>query len=264
MYVLLAIYIVYAAATNLPTTTVGIVPIATYWQNWADIANISTPAFLTHLWSLSVEEQFYLLWPIVLILLIGFARRTCYIAGILVIALVAMNVYRIAAWQGPISVLTFYSRTHTRGDALIVGALAVVLWSARKIPRRGLVPAAYIATLFLIYCVTQLGPAARFYYVDGGFTLVGIATAVIIVASLDSNWTGNRVLQTRSLATLGLVAYGLYLWHYPVFLSVQRYGTSWTIAGRLAVAIIVTALVTAASWFIVEKPFLRWKNRLAS
>ena len=99
---------------------------------------------------------------------------------------------------------------------------------------------------------------------DGGFTLVGIATAVIIVASLESNWTGNRVLQTRSLATLGLVAYGLYLWHYPVFLSVQRYGTSWTIAGRLAVAIIVTALVTAASWFIVEKPFLRWKNRLAS
>ena len=159
LYVLLAIYIVYAAATNLPTTTVGIVPIATYWQNWADIANISTPAFLTHLWSLSVEEQFYLLWPIVLILLIGFARRTRYIAGILVIALVAMNVYRIAAWQGPISVLTFYSRTHTRGDALIVGALAAVLWSARKIPRRGLVPAAYIATLFLIYCVTQLGPA---------------------------------------------------------------------------------------------------------
>jgi peptidoglycan/LPS O-acetylase OafA/YrhL len=261
LYVMLAIYIVYASATNLPTTTVGIVPIATYWQNWADIANISTPTYLTHLWSLSVEEQFYLFWPIVLILLISFARRTRYIAGILVVALLAMNVYRIAAWQGQSSVLTFYARTHTRGDALIVGALAALLWSTRRFPRRGLVPAAYIATLFLAYCVARVGPAARFYYA-GGFTLVGLAVAVIIVASLESNWAGNRVLRMRALATLGLVAYGLYLWHYLIFLSVQHYGASWTIAGRLAVAFSVTALFTAASWMLVEKPCLRWKDRL--
>jgi peptidoglycan/LPS O-acetylase OafA/YrhL len=92
---------------------------------------------------------------------------------------------------------------------------------------------------------------------------VGIASAVIIVASLETNWAGNRVLRLRPITAVGLVAYGLYLWHYPINQAVLRYGVHWTTSARLAVAAALTTLLTVASWIFVEKPFLRRKVRLA-
>jgi peptidoglycan/LPS O-acetylase OafA/YrhL len=260
LYVLIAAYVAYAALTNERLTLIGVLATATYWQNFARGGQI--PAGFTHLWSLAVEEQFYLVWPVFLMALMRARRWPAVVPGALVALLVAMNVYRFVEWRGPISVFTFYPRPYTHGDALIVGALAAWAWVNGIRPSRALVPAAWISVAFLGLCVARYGAADRFYYL-GGFTLVGIATSVIILASLQTSWIGGRLFELRPLCVLGRVSYGLYLWHYPIFLAVQRYTHDWTTPERLVLAFTLTAAVTAASWNFVERPFLRWKDRFS-
>jgi peptidoglycan/LPS O-acetylase OafA/YrhL len=97
---------------------------------------------------------------------------------------------------------------------------------------------------------------------NGGFTLVAIATAVTILALVDHDeWIVTRVLALPVLRTVGVVSYGVYLWHLPVFFAVNRQASSWPAAAQAMLALAVTAACTAASWRFVEQPFLRMKAR---
>ena len=221
------------------------------------------------MWSLSVEEQFYLVWPIALITLLWLTRgRRRYLVPIVGTLIVVVLAYRAWRWEDGMFWLWIYQRTDTRVDSLLAGVLVALMFAGLE-PRRDFFernrwvsPAAWVAGAVFLACLLGARVDGSFLYL-GGFTLVAVACAVLVIAVLPgSPWIGARVLRFRPLCVLGIVSYGLYLWHFPVFVATQRYGQSIPPVLRVGLALALTALFTALSWFLVEQPFLRWKDRL--
>jgi peptidoglycan/LPS O-acetylase OafA/YrhL len=264
LVVLLAAHSIYAWATGIPRNIEQ--PTATsilfYYYNWRH--TIIGPAEVGHLWSLSVEEQFYIVWPLALIALLAATRgRRRVVAAVVVVAIVAVAIGRAWGWHQGTLWLWLYVQTNTRADSLLVGALLAIAGSHLATrSARWLTPAAWFATGFLAVCIgfAQFDKAPLYL---GGFTVVALATATVILASLPgSTWHGARALQWGPLCTLGVVSYGLYLWHLPIFIGMQKYATGIPTAARAVLALAITALATYLSWVAVEQPFLRWKARL--
>jgi peptidoglycan/LPS O-acetylase OafA/YrhL len=235
-----------------------------YFANWQSIfGKINTD--LGHLWSLSLEEQFYLVWPLTLLGLLALltvVRRISVIVAILVACVVAVVVWRIVLWNGGTSPMHLYVRTDTRADSLLIGALLGILWIYRLTPRRGVGLAATAAVALLAYLIARpIGLRGPFFHL-GGFTLVAVAAAVVILAALESKWFGNAVLRFKPLCAIGVVSYGLYLWHLPIFAIVSENTRTWERWQRFVLAFVVTGAATAMSWFLLERPFLKWKDRL--
>lgn len=262
LVLLLVAHFIYSEIIGSPTKielqTAGVVLF--YFLNWWAVLGHPFSTDLGHLWSLSVEEQFYLVWPLVVLLFVSFRRRLPVVVTILVVAVSAVVLHRIVLWQGGAPKLSLHVRTDTRADGLLIGTLLAVLWTQQKIPRRGLGVAATVSVGFLAYCIFTPRPFG--FYADGGFTAVAVASAVILLAVVESEWLGNIVLGFAALRAIGRVSYGLYLWHHVVMFAVARESAHIKPVMRFVIALGLTAAITCASWFLVERPFLRWKDRL--
>ena len=257
----LAIYLYYAWVTSWhgmhePSSALSI--LFYYSNTWLRHAPLSPG--LGHLWSLAVEEQFYLVWPLALVLFFGLRRRVTPTVAILAGLIAVIAIRRAVMWDHGISWLVLYTRLTTRADALLVGCLLAQLWVRRKLPKRGVQLAGWLALGYFLYLV-RVGAGNNFLY-RGGFTLIAVALGIILVAILETDWVVNRFLRTRPLRAVGRVSYGLYIWHLAVFTAVARYDRGWPPALQAFVALGITALATCVSWFAVERPFLRWKDRL--
>ena len=262
---LVVLHAIYTIVTGLPfgieARTITVVML--YVSNWYAATGHRLALGLNHLWSLSIEEQFYLLWPLVIAVLLTVRRSSRVVVGSLIAAIVAVAVWRAYLWHPGASLLKVspeYVRTDTRADALLMGALAAHLWVRGRIPRRGLATAALIAAVFFGYCVVRI-PGERGFYYKGGFTLIALAAAIVLVATVENRWIGTRVCAWRPLRAVGIVSYGLYLWHLPVFFGVRRYTTGWPVGLQIALALTLTVAFTLASWRFIETPFLRRKAR---
>lgn len=261
---LLVVHAVYAAVTGLPgdVEATSVAAALTYTFNWVPVIDITAVADgYGHLWSLAIEEQFYLVWPAVLILFLGVRRRANVVVAVLVTVIAAIAIHRIFVWESAPSWIPPFVRTDTRADSLLMGALLAILWVRRLTPTRGLAAAGWIASFVLLFTITRSNPTEAFVY-RGGFTLVGILVAIVILAVVDGRWWGSRVLAIPPLRLVGRVSYGLYLWHLVIFFAVGRYTGSWTVGPRLLVAYGLTIAFTAFSWRFVEQPALRLKHRL--
>src|SRR3954466_11996903 len=115
------------------------------------------------------------------------------------------------------------------------------------------------AAIFL-FCMFQKPPPGEFFDL-GGFTLVGFAATAMVVAAVSGKWSARVVLTTAPLLLFGEISYGLYLWHMPVFRGVQNLGSSLPWWFQLPIAWVLTALITAASWFLIENPANRLRHR---
>jgi peptidoglycan/LPS O-acetylase OafA/YrhL len=263
LYALLLIHVCYTAATGLSlhTAWLGVRAALVYMSNWAwKWDGLKSDGALGHLWSLSVEEQFYVVWPAVMIGLLALRRRVSTVTAIMTAAIVAVAVHRAVMWHNGTSWLFLYLRTDTRADSLLVGALLAHLWVRGWSPRRGVVATAWCATLILGGTVVRVGPTRAFMYL-GGFTLVALCTAAVILAAVDGRWVVTRVLELRPLRAVGRVSYGLYLWSLPVFIAVNRYGTGWGAPARVVVGLVIAAALTVLSWTFLERPIMGLRNR---
>ena len=99
------------------------------------------------------------------------------------------------------------------------------------------------------------------FYFDGGLTLVAACVGVVMLALLADNWFA-WPFKLGWLRAIGRVSYGLYLWHFPIFYVVARYAMDLDLVPRLIVAYGMTTVFTLASWFVIERPVLRWKDRI--
>jgi len=255
----------------------------TYVANWWSIAqnNSYQAAFgaespLNHFWSLAVEEQFYLVFPIVLIGTIALMKRRIGLHRLAHVALIAAVVGAVAScalmWilrdpgTDPSRV---YLGTDTRSQALFVGiaiACVVRLWpmpAARRRSHTTLTTAALLGLATLIAIATTASFRSDWLY-TGGFLLIAVATGLIVLTLNGRDSFMTKALSMRWLRTLGLVSYGLYLWHWPikVFVTGQRLDLSDDTGGRIALFLIrcaLTAVATALSWYLIEQPFRRKK-----
>ena len=226
---------------------------------------IGRPPLLKHLWSLSVEEQFYLIWPAVAYLVVRRARRP----GLLVVALVLAAAS--TAWMAVLSIMNGYpdyadpSRAYFGTDShamgLLIGAALATFWRpgrlARKVPRGG-------AAIWTITGIGSLAVVIWFFaYVGeftpwlyrGGFLIIALVTAVLIAVATHPAVRFGTILGIRPMRYIGQRSYGLYLWHWPIFM-VTRPGLDIPLdgIGLLGLRLALTFAVAELSFRFVEMP----------
>lgn len=220
----------------------------------------ATASPLQHTWSLGIEEQFYLIWPLLLVLL---AARRRLLFG-LSLAGAAASTIAAAALFTPGAVDRVYYGTDSRAAALLVGAaLATALarpaattapWTRPGPLRRMLGAAAAAGAVVTGWAWAHAHGSAGWLY-HGGFLLVALAVvAVIAHAVLSPAGPTARLLALPPLVWLGRISYGVYLWHWPLFGWLTADRTGLTGVGLLGARCASTIAVATASYLVVERP----------
>ncbi len=214
---------------------------------------------LQHTWSLAIEEHFYLIWPVVLLaaLKLGIGKKRIVLITLLVV--IASGLQRASLHQfGAPPVRTYYG-IDTRADALLIGCLTGLCVSWGLVHARALRPLLVPALMFIGFCMVATGFGSSFMTL-GGFTLLAIATGVVIVnVVLGPPGYLCGLLEFGPLVWVGRISYGLYLWHYPVFKATSSLNTSWPL--KLGLAVALTLIVTTLSYYLIEQPALSLKRK---
>ena len=252
---------------------------------------------LTHTWSLAVEEQFYLAWPPIVLLIMRRGRNSLRL-------LLGLSITGVLASAGAMALLyngtndtRLYYGTDTHGQSILVGAvLAIILEMIacrrelpRQIPRRSRRHAgdpSWVATrpgiravvsasgfagaVILIWLVTRASGTSWWLY-HGGFLIAAIASGLLLL-SVVCLPTGRlaRILSVSPFRFVGKISYGLYLWHFPLFVWLDHARTGLSGAELLSVRFATTGVVATISYFLVEQPirnrrFLRgWRGALSA
>jgi peptidoglycan/LPS O-acetylase OafA/YrhL len=224
-----------------------------YLANWAIIDGVDFH-HVNHTWSLSIEEHFYLFWPLTLVL-VGRAWNARKLLWLALFVAAASWAWRVWLWSSDASLPRVMYGTDARLDALLIGcALAIVGWQGiRRVPIPVILAAfAGIVSLMLV--------RTNAFHFAIGYTAVSVATVVLIAAVL----TGQRmssVLSGRPIVATGRISYGLYLWHLPVYGAVFKFGTQLPHALQMVAAVGLSFAAAALSYRFVEQPFLRLKRR---
>lgn len=229
-----ALVVVVIAALALGTSWRSVIPALGYYANYARIAGVDLQ-LMTHTWSLAVEEHFYLLWPLAVAVIP--AKSRVKTIGLLLGAAVVWRVVAIyvtsPGWV--------YNATDTNAAALLAGCFLAVI-GPRNWRFTGLALPVLIGVVFLPVFGHE-GPL---------FMWGGLVAAALAVVAVQHATSGPVYLEWKVVAWLGKISYGLYLWHYVLF----RGGL------HLALAVVLTVVAAAASWYLVEEPIRRWRVRL--
>jgi peptidoglycan/LPS O-acetylase OafA/YrhL len=235
---------------------------ATYHMNWR-LALFDHPPFgrFDHAWSLAIEEQFYVLWPLLVAVL---ARRrgprAVAIAAGTGVALSAA--FRVALSLADQPARRIYYGLDTHADGLLLGALfaaltVIMTTSAlrRRLPRWAGAAALCFAGLAMLRFVRGST------FVDTtGLLLFELAVAIVLL-DVVSGSPITRFLEGRALVGIGRISYGIYLWHWPVFLAITAGEVHEGETALFAVRVLVTFALALASYQLVERPFLRLQQR---
>jgi peptidoglycan/LPS O-acetylase OafA/YrhL len=222
---------------------------------------VGRPPLLRHLWSLAIEAQFYAFWPLLLVLGLRFWRGRLQPLALGVIALGLASAGAMAwLYQPDADPSRVYYGTDTRASGLLLGAalaLAFPAWWRRVRP--AVVDAVGIAAVFGLGCVCILMNEFEPLLYRGGFVLVDVLTATTIAAAVHGRGRiGRRVLDTQPLRWIGARSYGIYLWHWPVFM-VTRPQLDVRLDGwpLLILRLILVGALAELSYRFVEMPFRR-------
>jgi peptidoglycan/LPS O-acetylase OafA/YrhL len=289
--VVVALYAVFLAPPDsLNELRVNALSTLFYGNNWNQVstgqgyfAALTGQNPLLHTWSLSIEEQFYLVWPLIVLGVLKWRRSSRALLALAIVGSVGSAVAMGFIYDGGAGLSRAYYGTDTRAQALLIGAALAVLLSnpirraksrhslGQHAPtaniirsfaltpfRRGILVVSGGAGLaflgWMMSAVTGLTPWP--YY--GGFYLVALATAVLIASVVllpTSPW--GRALSWTPLRFVGMISYGLYLWHWPVYVILDNARTGlvgWPLFGmRVAVSFAVAVI----SYYLVEMPVRR-------
>jgi peptidoglycan/LPS O-acetylase OafA/YrhL len=240
-----------------------------YAANWGQIvgdaayfANLSP---FRHLWSLAVEEQWYLVWPLIVLGLVarrgrplGRTAGTAMIgAGVAVMVLTTWMARAPELGSERIDLL--YLSTFTRSSGLLLGAGAAVLWSPWRVSSHPVAPgrrwtvdiAGIVALAWLADAMVRATITDRGLY-RWQLASVSIASLVVVLAVVHPASVYVRsLLSTRPLVEIGKRSYGVYLWSWPISVAVGAYTGSWP---RFIIAMALTAVVSELSYRLVETP----------
>jgi len=238
-----------------------------YVANWAQVGDVASGiGALSHCWSLSVEEQFYLVWPLLLILLLKSRLKRSGISVVLVVMIAASFAWSAVLSLKGVNYLRIYFGSDTRAGELLIGCLLALIMHWGLVPKTKFVRFALRLTSILMFAATGYAiVAARYYsafFYRGGFLVIAAGTAAVIADTMLFPSLVSKALSFRPLVWIGKVSYGLYLWHYPIF-----EGSRLALENRLnpvayqGLRFGAAFIVAAASFYWLEKPFLKLKQR---
>ncbi|MFM7252916.1 MAG: acyltransferase family protein [Ilumatobacteraceae bacterium] len=215
-----------------------------------------------HFWSLAVEEQFYWCWPLVVLAvfrLTACARRRAAVAVVLAAVFVALAPVVGAVW-GPDA--AYWSTPARLGEILTGAALAMVTWcrggAATSTPRRSTEAVAWAGLMAVTAAAVLLPPDSGPAY--WGLLGVGSLATVAVLAGLrQADGALRRLLSARPLVALGRISYGVYLYHWPVFLGIRPGDSSVAV---FAVRLGLTLAIAAASYRYLERPFRERRRQI--
>jgi len=247
-----------------------------YVANWHAIfahqsyfAQFSTPSPLQHTWSLAIEEQFYLVWPLVIVGLLKWSPRRWRSVGLglcVTGALASATAMAVLYHPGGDPSRVYYG-TDTRAFDLLAGAAVAFVVAnrpqpgprARALLHGAAIPALAILAVFWFTAGTASGmPTTAMFW--GGFLGCAVLAAVVIadVRQFDRGALG-AVLAVRPLGWIGTISYGLYLWHWPIYVYLNSTRTGLSGAALDIARVALTFAVAVASYYVVERPIRRRK-----
>jgi peptidoglycan/LPS O-acetylase OafA/YrhL len=269
-----AIYVlVWARPVDLDAIRASALATVLYVANWQAIWAghgywdlYRAPSPLQHTWSLAIEEQFYLVWPVLVAVVLGRRRRRGRPGppAILTVALglaavsTAWMMWRVVPGEDPSRV---YYGTDTRAASVLLGAAlaAWLSWRGTAATRRGrlaLEGLAVLGALWLVYAWATIDGQSTFLY-RGGFLLCELAVVAVIAGCVQPHRGPiATALAVAPLRWLGLISYGLYLWHWPVFLVLQIEHSSLGLSdwSLFAAQVALSLLLAIVSFFVLEEP----------
>ncbi len=244
-----------------------------YVANWRFVladrsyfAQYDEPSPLRHMWSLGIEEQFYLLYPLLLIGLLALGLRRRGLAVVLGLGALGSAALAAALYTPGADPSRVYYGTDTRLQALLIGAIAAVLvteatgrpgryveLAGRDVPLPGRSSVGLFALAGLAAVLVAARDTAGWLY-QGGFLLVALLAVVVVVTAADDRSTTARLLSWEPLRQVGLVSYGLYLWHWPVYVALTPDRVGATGPALLVLRLAGTGVLAAGSYVLVERP----------
>jgi peptidoglycan/LPS O-acetylase OafA/YrhL len=289
LFVMLAVvtaWVTIADRSRLPSLRGAVAGAATYSSNWYAIvqqqsyfARFAPPGPLDHLWSLAVEEQFYLIWPALLLLGLFFlrGRRTSAVGWLALptLGLAAASAALMAALYQPGPDPTrVYEGTDTRAAGLLIGAALAMFLAARRRPttaaqqaeapqdsapqapgrlgRIALDVAGFAGLAGIGLMVWRVGEYSPFLY-RGGLVVLSVATVAVVAAVACPGTLVGSALGWAPLRWIGARSYGIYLWHYPVIVLTTPANAGESLP-RAAAQIAASVVIAALSWRFIEEP----------
>jgi peptidoglycan/LPS O-acetylase OafA/YrhL len=218
----------------------------TYLTNWSRALGWGDSE-IGHTWSLAIEEQFYLVWPIILIALL---RSSNSLRGAVVLLAAAVG-WRVAMIVAGAGYERIYNGFDTHADPILIGCiLALHPW---KTARGGAALPLLLMVMWFLFVYVQEPLVLAF-----GYAIIGVLAAWLIASASGNGWF-RTILSWRPLVFTGKISYGIYLWHFPIIVIGRHHvpESAWFVLPLIGYAAAV------ASYYVVERPFLRMKDRLA-
>lgn len=217
---------------------------------------------LKHLWSLAIEEQFYLVFPIVLLSLLSFIRRLKSIRIIFLILLVISMIAMMVLYVPNENVARVYFGTDTRIQTLLMGVLLALVWPPfqlkAKVNRqmRTMIDTAGVVGLAILFICFKFVSETNSILYYGGFFLISTVTLLVIASSVHSSGYFAKFLGNKVFTFIGSRSYSLYLWHYPIIVLIHHQFVQGQIPPLVyVVEILLMVLMAEFSYKFIEQPF---------
>ncbi len=245
-----------------------------YVANWKFIFagqsyfdQFTQPSPFRHMWSLAIEEQFYLVWPLIVFGILRFTRSIRALLAAAAAMLVGSAVLMAVLYQPGHDPSRVYYGTDTRAQSLLMGAIAGILVFRHGPIRSGVARVALkvlalAGAAYTLWLWSTLSERSDSLY-RGGFTLASVAVAVVIVAvTQPDRGVLGHALSWYPLRWIGMISYGLYLWHWPIYLTLTQTRTGLGGNALLFARLATTFAFATVSYYLVERPIRRGTFRV--